>query len=105
TARLNDRVERGVRDEVIDPLAHHGPGALAVPDHLHTTALELLGQVPGAGIQRLVVVVVDIDRLVVKSWMRDTVRYSLGCRSPSPFNGGKLLSTAGSSADASRRSS
>src|SRR5262249_61746121 len=90
TARLDDRVERWVRDEVVDPLAHHCPGALAVLDHLHTTALELLGQMPGAGVQRLVVVVVDIDRLVVQSWMRDPLRYSLGCHSPSPFNGGKL---------------
>ena len=47
-ARLDDRVERRVRDEVVDLAAHDGQGALAVGDHLHAAALELLGQVPGA---------------------------------------------------------
>ena len=64
--RLDDRVERRVRDEVVDPFAHDRPGALAVADHLHAAALELLGQVPGERVERLVVVVVDVDRLVVQ---------------------------------------
>src|SRR4029078_1915517 len=61
-----DRVERGIRDEVVDGLPHHRQGALAVGDHLHAAALELLGQVPGARIDRLVVVVVDVDGHVVQ---------------------------------------
>ena len=65
-ARLDDRIERRVRDEVVDPLTHHGQRALAVGDHLHAAALELLGQVAGARVDRLVVVVVDVDRHVVQ---------------------------------------
>ena len=49
--RFDDRVERRVRDEVVDLFAHDGPSALAVLHHLHTAALELLGQVPGAGVE------------------------------------------------------
>ena len=77
-ARFDDRVERRIGDEVIDLTAHDGQGALAVGEHLHTAALELLGQVPGAGVHRLVVVVVDVDRPVVESHVA------------SSFNGGKL---------------
>src|SRR5581483_1572486 len=55
--------------------------------------LELLGQVTGAGVQRFVIVVVDIDRPVVQCWMRDSLRYSLGCHQesfPGSLNGGKF---------------
>ena len=65
-AGFDDRIEGRVRDEVIDLTAHDRQGALAVGEHLHAAALELLGQVPGEGVDRLVVVVVDVDRPVVQ---------------------------------------
>ena len=52
TARLDDRVERRVRDEVVDHAAHDGEGPLALGEHLHAAALELLGQVPGERVDR-----------------------------------------------------
>ncbi len=91
-ARLDDRIERRIRDEVVDPLTHHGQGALAVADHLHATAFELLGQVASARVGRLVVVVVDVDRLVVNS-LRDPLRFSRVSHYdsfPGSLNGGKL---------------
>src|SRR3954467_3214984 len=63
---FDDRIEGGVRDEMVHPLAHHGQRALAVLDHLHAAAFELLGQMAGQRVDRLVVVVVDVDRLVVQ---------------------------------------
>ena len=86
-SRLDDRVEGGVRDEVVDPFAHHGPGALAVLDHLHAAALELLGQMTGEGVHRLVVVVVDVDRLVVQRHGLGPFPVQQSGQSPS---GGKL---------------
>ncbi len=66
-ARLDDRVERRVRDELVDDATHDGERALALGEHLHAAAFELLGQVAGAGVDRLVVVVVDVDRPVVRA--------------------------------------
>jgi hypothetical protein len=82
TTRLDDRVERRIRDEVVDPLTHHRQGAFTVLNHLHPTAFELLGQVPGERVQRFVIVVVDVDRPVVEGMRSHGVS--------SGVNGGKL---------------
>ena len=74
---------------------HHREGALAVGDHLHAAALELLGQVPGARIDRLVVVVVDVDGHVVQGH----------CSCPFKVLGSRVLGLAGSWAAAFRRNS
>ena len=65
-AGLDDRVEGGVGDEVVDLLADHRHGASAVADHLHPARPELLGQVAGERVERFVIVVVDVDSLVVE---------------------------------------
>ena len=78
-ARFDDRVEGRVGDEVIDLAAHDRQGALAVGEHLHAAALELLGQVPGEGVDRLVVVVVDVDRPVVQRGHVGSLRRLRSC--------------------------
>ena len=65
-AGFDDRIERRIWDELIDLTGHDRKGALALGEHLDAAALELLGQVPGEGVDRLVVVVVDVDRPVVQ---------------------------------------
>ena len=90
TPRLDDGIERRVRDEVVDDAIHDRECALPLGEHLHAAALELLGQMPGAGVDGLVVVVVDVDRLVVDFWMRDPLRYSLGCHGVASSSGGKF---------------
>ena len=64
--RLDDRVECRVGDEAVDPVPDDCLGVLAVAEHLNATSAELLVQVPGKGVHRLVIMVVDVDRLIAQ---------------------------------------
>src|SRR6516162_6776530 len=80
--RHDDRVEGRVGNEPVDPVADDRLGVAAVAVHLNAAPAELLVQVPGEGVQRLVVVVVDIDRLVAQVIHDHPFRYhrlSIGC--------------------------
>ena len=60
----DDRVERGVGDELEELPAHEQERVRALLHHLHAPLAELLGEVPGAGVEGLVVVVVGVDGAV-----------------------------------------
>ncbi len=57
----DDRVEGGVGDELEQLPAHEQERVRALLHHLHAPLAELLGEVPGAGVEGLVVVVVGVD--------------------------------------------
>ena len=61
-ARHDDRVEGRVRDEPVHLAAHQQLHPLAVLHRLHAAVAELRVEVPGEGVERLVVVVVGVDR-------------------------------------------
>ena len=61
-ARDDDRVEGRIGDEAVDPTADEELDALAVLQGANPASLEGRIQVPREGVQRLVVVVVRVDR-------------------------------------------
>ena len=61
-ARDDDRVEGRIGDEAVDPAADEELDALAVLHRANAASLEGLVEVPREGVERLVVVVVRVDR-------------------------------------------
>src|SRR6202000_2758551 len=63
---LDDRVECRGRDEAVHPFPYDRLAVAAVTEHLNAAPAELLVQMPGKSIHRLVVMVVDVDGLIVQ---------------------------------------
>ena len=88
-ARLGDRVEGRVGDELVDLAGHHEPLAAVDGGPLHAALLHRRVDVADEGVGGLVVVLVHVERLEVQCWRHGSMIPSTPGRwvlSPSPFD-------------------